>query len=165
MAKDRAKTRRRTRGRKVTRPAETPNVDADSCSQQRNDESANSTTITPDPWGDEPITPSPDVILKWNPKVQLPPEHDVVEEWVYEDPNAPPKLTSLNVASYCNPIHDWFTKSRTLEEYQAQMKRLSITEWVLHGTEESRVSIWGQKGVRKPWKPFSNKGWLPGAYS
>ncbi|KAF8470106.1 hypothetical protein BDZ91DRAFT_781431 [Kalaharituber pfeilii] len=102
----------------------------------------------PDPWAlpAETVIPAPQ------------------DEWVVEDPNAPLRLTSLNLATYCNSVDDFFVKAKSSQEYHANEKRKKITAWVMSGTEEEKVPNLKGKGVRKSWEPFRVRTY-PGAYS
>jgi len=125
-------------------------------------------------WGTTPVDPGPNpwatdpapVDVNWGDM-----ERSLIpvpqEEWVYQDPNAPLELTSLNLAAYCSPMDDdWNTKIKNSKQYHQLKKQEKVTKWVMEGTEEDRPNLEG-KGVRPLWKPFSNRSphALPGAYS
>ncbi|KAF8444424.1 hypothetical protein BGX38DRAFT_1197750 [Terfezia claveryi] len=89
------------------------------------------------------------------------------EEWVYQDPNAPLELNSLNLAAYCSPVDDWNTIITNAKQYHQLKRQERVTKWVMGGTEEEDPPNLKVKGVRQIWKPFSNRSphALPGAYS
>ena len=89
------------------------------------------------------------------------------EEWVYQDPNAPLELNSLNLAAYCSPVDDWNTIMKNARQYHQLKRQERVTKWVMGGTEEGDLPNLKVKDMRPLWKPFSHRSphALPGAYS
>ena len=118
---------------------------------------------SPNPWAADPAPVDVDWGDMESSLIPAPQE----EEWVYQDPNAPLELTSLNLAAYCSPVDDWNTKMKNSKQYHQLKKQEKVTKWVMEGTEEEDPPNLKLNDVRPLWKPFSNRSphALPGAYS
>lgn len=116
------------------------------------------------PWATDPAP----VDANWSDTagclIPTPPEG---EEWVYQDPNAPLELNSLNLAAYCSPVDNWDKEIKNARQYHQLKRQEGVTKWVMGGTEEEVPPNLKVKGVRPLWKPFNSRSphSLPGAYS
>ncbi|KAF8424300.1 hypothetical protein EV426DRAFT_599317 [Tirmania nivea] len=121
------------------------------------------TSTNQNPWATDPAP----VDVDWGDMASCLTPAPQEEEWVYQDPNAPLELNSLNLAAYCSPVDDWNRIITNARQYHQLKRQERVTKWVMGGTEEPSPPNVRLNGVRPLWKPFSNRSphALPGAYS